>query len=334
MNRILHIFLFIGVLSLSGVAQTIKFATVAPDGSTYMKIMREFDAEIRRLTGGEVKFKIYANQSQGDEKAVVRKIRIGQLHAAGFTGVGLGEILPEVRVLELPFLFRNYEEVDYVASLLYDEFSRKFEERGFIILGWADVGFAYVFAQKPIRTLEELRRTKMWMWEGDPLAETTFKALGVSAIPLSLVDVLTSLQTGLIEAVYIPPLPCISLQWHTRVKTMMDVPLANVTGAVLVSRRMFRKLSPEHQQILLEQGKKYMARLVQQAREDNEKSIELMRQNGIQIVSLSEEDLVPFYQAAQQAHQALVGKLYSQELLDRVKQALAEFRSRQEHTTQ
>lgn len=334
MNRILHIFLFIGVLSLSGVAQTIKFATVAPDGSTYMKIMREFDAEIRRLTGGEVKFKIYANQSQGDEKAVVRKIRIGQLHAAGFTGVGLGEILPEVRVLELPFLFRNYEEVDYVASLLYDEFSRKFEEKGFIILGWADVGFAYVFAQKPIRTLEELRRTKMWMWEGDPLAEATFKALGVSAIPLSLVDVLTSLQTGLIEAVYIPPLPCISLQWHTRVKTMMDVPLANVTGAVLVSRRMFRKLSPEHQQILLEQGKKYMAQLVQQAREDNEKSIELMRQNGIQIVSLSEEDLVPFYQAAQQAHQALVGKLYSQELLDRVKQALAEFRSRQEHTTQ
>lgn len=319
---------FILLFSMIGFSQTIKFATVAPEGSTYLKVLREMDQEIRRLTNGKVKFKIYPSQIQGDEKDVLRKIRMGQLHSAGFTGVGLGEILPEERILELPMLFRNAEEVDYIASLLYEDFARKFEEKGFIILGWADVGFAYLYAQKPIRSIEDLRGIKMWMWEGDPVAEATFKALGVSAIPLSLPDVRTSLQTNLIEAVYVPPLPCVSLQWHTQVKTIMDVPLAYVSGAVLISKRMFNKLAPEHQQLLLEKGKEYMARLVKASREDNQKALELMQRNGIQMVHVPEENLPAFFEAAKQARQALVGKLYSQELLDRVENSLAEFRAK------
>ncbi len=310
---------------------TIKFATLAPEGSTWLKVMKEFDQEVQKLTNGAVRFKIYAGGIQGDEKDVLRKIRLGQLHSAGFTGVGLGEILPEVRILDSPLLFRNDAEVDYISDLLYDEFSRKFEEKGYVLLGWTEVGFVYVYGKKPIRSLADLKGTKMWMWEGDPIAEATFKALGVSAIPLSITDVLTSLQTGLIEAVYTSPLACVSLQWYTRVHYMMDVPLADAAGAVLVSKRMFNKIPPEYQKILREKGREYMRKLVLLSRQDNQQSIELMKQNGIQIVHVPEANLPEFEAAGARARQNLVGKLYSQELLDRVEKALQEFRSKATH---
>lgn len=328
MRNTLIILLLCG-LSFGLTAQRIKFATLAPEGSTYWKVMKELDEEVQAATGGEVKFKIYAGGIQGDEKDVVRKLRFGQIHSAGFTGVGLGEILPEVRVLELPLLFRNNAEADLITSLLYDDFSRKFEEKGFIILGWADVGFANVYSQRPIRNLGDLRGTKMWMWEGDPVAEATFKALNVSAIPLALTDVLTSLQTNLIEAVYIPPLPAVTLQWHTRVKTMMNLPLAYVSGAVLISTKQFEKLSPANQEILREKGREAMKRLVQQGRKDNEDAVELMKKNNIEVVDVPKENVDEFYAIARQAREALVGKLYSRELLDKIETALTEYRASQ-----
>jgi len=325
----LRIIVFLSCLILlgTGYSQKIKFATLAPKGSTYMKVLQEYADDVTTLTEGKVTFKIYPSGIQGDEKGVLRKMRFGQIHSAGFTGVGLGQINPEVRILELPMLFRDYEEVDFITSSLYDEFSAKFEEKGFIILGWADVGFAYIYSQKPIASINDLKGVKMWMWEGDPVAEATFKALGVSAIPLSITDVLTSLQTHLIEAVYVPPLPCVVLQWHTRINTMTDVPLANVAGAVLITKKMFDKIDPAHQQIMLEQGKAHFRRLVQLGREDNATSIIKMKENGVEIVNVSKKNVDEFFILAQSAHQYLVGKLYEQSLLDQVNQSLADFRA-------
>jgi TRAP-type C4-dicarboxylate transport system substrate-binding protein len=145
----------------------IKFATLAPEGSTWLKVMEEMNADISQETGGEVVFKIYPGGIQGDEKDVLRKIRLGQLHSAGFTGVGLGEILSEARILDSPMLFRKNEEVDYVTSLLYDDFSARFEDKGYVLLGWTEVGFVYVFGNSPILSLKDLKGTKMWMWEGE-----------------------------------------------------------------------------------------------------------------------------------------------------------------------
>ena len=308
-------------------SQRIKFATLAPKGSTYMNVLQEYADDVAESTGGKVTFKIYPSGIQGDEKDVLRKMKFGQIHSAGFTGVGLGEINPELRILELPMLFRNYEEVDHVTSDLYEEFSKKFKEKGFVILGWADVGFAYVYSQKPIASIGDLKGTKMWMWEGDPVAEATFKALGVSAIPLSITDVLTSLQTNLIEGVYAPPLPCVALQWHTRIKSMTNVPLANVAGAVLITQKMFKKIAPEHQQIMLTKGKEHFRRLVEMGREDNATSIAKMEENGVEIVEISEDDRNEFYNLAKSAHIDLAGRLYAPELLDRVNQTLADFRA-------
>jgi len=315
--------------NLSAQKHIIKFATVAPEGSTWLTVMNELDNEISQLTNGEVKFKIYPGGIQGDEKDVLRKIRLGQLHSAGFTGVGVGEILSEARIFDSPLLFNNYQEMDHITGLLYDEFSRKFEEAGYILLGFTEVGFVYVYGNKPITSLNDLKGTKIWMWEGDPIAEATFNSLGVSPIPLSITDVLTSLQTNLIEAVYTSPLACVSLQWYTRVNHMMDVPLADAAGAVLISKKAFDKLPENYQQIVRQKGREYMAKLTQLSRQDNEQSIQLMKKNGMKVIHVPDANLGDFRLAGEKARRALVGKLYNQDLLDRVETALKEFRSQQ-----
>jgi TRAP-type C4-dicarboxylate transport system substrate-binding protein len=318
--------LIVTITSTYSQKYTIKFATLAPEGSTWLKVMEEYNQEIKDATNNEVRFKIYPGGIQGDEKDVLRKIRLGQLHSAGFTGVGLGEILSEARILDSPMLFRSHEEVDYITELLYDEFARKFDKEGYTLLGWTEVGFVYVFGKDPVTSLEQLKGTKMWMWEGDPIAEATFNALNVKPIPLSITDVLTSLQTNLIEAVYTSPLACVSLQWYTRLDYMVDAPLADAAGAVLVSNKMFNKLPEEYRKILIEKGRENMQKLRDLSREDNAESVELMKKNGIQISQVSDQNLREFRDACAKARQNLVGKLYGQQLLDRVESALSEFR--------
>lgn len=322
--------LFLDLILLTTFAHgqhVIKFATQAPEGSAWIKVMEEYNKDVQELTKGQVKFKIYPGGIQGDELGVLRKIRFGSLQSAGFTGVGAGEILPEFRILEAPMLLQNYKEVDYITALLYDELAKRFEANDFILLGLTEVGFVYVFGQKPITSISDLKNVKMWMWEGDPLAEAVFKSMDANAIPLSITDVLTSLQTNLIEAVYTSPLACVTLQWYTRVKYMMDLPLTNSFGAILLSKKMYDKIQPEYQKILVEKGREHMKRLVQLSRQSNQESIELMKKNGIQVVKVPEENLKGFYDAAQVARKSLVGKLYSAELLSRVEAAVQDLRA-------
>jgi TRAP-type C4-dicarboxylate transport system substrate-binding protein len=306
----------------------IKFATLAPEGSTWLNVMKEYDAAVRKESGGRLGFKIYSGGVAGDEKDVIRKIRLGQFSSAGFTGVGLGEIAPEVRVLDSPFLFRNYEEVDYIYKTFDKEFTRAFERNGYVLLGWAEVGFVYIFSQSPIHDVDDVKKRKMWVWEGDPIAEATLKALDVSAIPLSITDVLTSLQTGLINSVYSPPLAAIAMQWFTQVKYMLNLPLADASGAVVISKKKFDDLPSDLQEILLRNGKKYMEKLTRLSREDNKKAIETLKKNGIEIVPPpSSETIRQYLDIGKRARRMLVGKLFSEDFLLRVENALLDFRS-------
>jgi TRAP-type C4-dicarboxylate transport system substrate-binding protein len=255
---------------------------------------------------------------------------VGQLHSAGFTGVGLGEVLPEVRILDSPFLFRSAEEIDHISSSLFDFFAQKFEEKGFILLGWAEVGFVYVFTDKPVYGLDDMSGVKMWMWEGDPIAEATFNAFDISPIPLSISDVLTSLQTNLIDGIYVSPLACTALQWHTKVKYMLNLPLANSNGAVLLSKKQFAKLSGEQQKILKDLSLKYLGKLTEMSRQDNATSLELIKETGIQFTEIQDKSKIEdFYKLGAKARKALVGKLYDQELLDQVEKSLETFRNTQ-----
>ena len=324
--------LFVGMIIGQAHAKThkIKFATLAPEGTTWMEIMNEMNDELKAETGGDVQFKIYPGGVMGDEKDVVRKIRAGQLHSAGFTGNGLGEILPDIRVMELPFLFDSTDEIDCVIEKLYDDFSDRFEKKGFVLLGWAEVGFVHVFSQKPIQSKKDLDRVKLWTWEGDKLAETTFRNLGVSPIPLSVTDVMTSLQTGLVDAFYASPLGALALQWHTKAKYMSMLRITNASGAVLVSKKMFDKLTTEQQVILKKVCKKHLRRLVESTRRDNDDAIKIIEESGVKLTPEPEDDeLENFKNINSEVQKELTGKLFDQEILDKTLENLKNCRENQ-----
>jgi TRAP-type transport system periplasmic protein len=315
-------------VTLSAQQYTIKFATLAPDGSTWMNIMKEYDQAIRKESGGRIGFKMYPGGVQGDEKDLLRKIKLGQLHSAGVTGNGLTTIASKVRILDSPFLFKSYDEVDHIYKTFDNEFKKAFEEGGFVNLGWAEVGFVYVYTNTPVKTPEDMKNVKMWMWEGDPIAESAFKSLGVHPIPLSITDVLTSLQTKLIDGVYSSPLALIAVQWFSRVKYMLDVPLADAAGAVVISKKKFDEFPDNLKEILLRNGKKYMQKLTELSRQDNAKSIETLKKNGIAIISPpSEKARASYEENGKAARRMLVGKLFSEELLNKVEAAVIDYRN-------
>lgn len=306
----------------------IKFASLATEGSTWLNVMREYDAAVRKESGGRLGFKIYAGGVQGEDKDVMRKIRLGQLHSAGITGVGVGEISPKLRIHDAPFLFENTAEVDHFLATFEKELNDEFVKNGFVLLGWAEVGMVYVLTNTPVRSVPDMNGVKMWAWEGDPIAEAAFKALGISPIPLSVVDVLTSLQTGLINGAYTSPLAAVALQWNTRVKYMLNVPLADASGAVVVSKKKFDTLPPDLQEILVRNGKKFMADLTRKSREENTAAIQTMKKNGVQLVDVQNAKVLAEFQATgKKARQSLVGRLFDQDFLDRVERSVAAFRA-------
>lgn len=320
--------LFSAALILAGSASalTIKIATLAPDGTTWMKVMDAMNKEVQEATGGAVKFKFYAGGVAGDEHDVLRKMRIGQLHGGGFTGVGLGEIMPKIRVLEVPFLYRNYAEVDHVRTQLEASFSADLEEAGYVLLGWSEVGFVHIFANDPVKDVDDLRKVRMWMWEGDPLAEAFFTAFEINPTPLQITDVLTSLQTGLIDAIYTSPYAAVGLQWFTRVKYMMDMPFTDAIGAVVVTKKQFSKVPEEHQAKVLEICRRHSATLNAQTRQDQQDAIARMKKEGIEVIAVDPAALPAWEKIGEKAREGLVGKLYDRETLDRVLDALQEYR--------
>lgn len=314
--------------SLDAQEYTIKFATLAPEGSTWMNVMKEYNQAIRKESGGRLGFKIYPGGVQGDERDVLRKIKLGQLHSAGITGVGMTTIAPKVRILDSPFLFRSCDEADHIAAVFDKELNQAFAEGGFVNLGWAEVGFVYIYTNRQVRTADDMKNVKMWMWEGDPIAEAAFKSLNINPISLSITEVLTSLQTKLIDGVYTSPLAAIVLQWFTRVKYMLNTPLANAAGAVVISRKKFDELPPDLQEILTRNGKQYMKKLTALSREDNAKSIETLKSRGLTIVDPpSQKELEAYESTGKRARRLLVGKLFTEDLLNRVEKEIDEFRA-------
>ena len=314
------------VTSLLGQEFTIKFATVAPVGTSWMNIMKEYDAAVRKESGGRLGFKIYGNSVQGDEKVVLRKIKAGQLHSGGFTGVAMGEIASKVRILDSPFLFRTYDEIDYIYDQYDTEFRQAFEEGGYVLLGWAEVGFVHVFTNVRVAKPQEMKSLKMWSWEGDPIAETLFREFDINPIPLALTDVMTSLQTGLIDAFYASTYAALTLQWYTRAKYMINVRLADAAGAVLLSKKYYDKLPSELQEILLRNGRTYFKRMTELSRKDNANAIDIMKKRGISLIEASPADYQYYTETCRSARRRLVGRVYSEDFLNRIEKTIEDYR--------
>jgi TRAP-type C4-dicarboxylate transport system substrate-binding protein len=306
----------------------LKFASLAPEGSTWQNGLQAAADEIQERSEGRLIFRMYPGGVAGDEKDVLRKIKIGQLHGAAFTGVGLGEICPSVRVMEVPFFFHNYDEVDYVSRDLMPRFAEGFDRNGFKLLGWMEVGFIQFFSKHPIHSLDELRQSKIWMWEGDPLAEAFFAASEIHPVPLSITEVLTSLSTNLIDTVYASPLGAIALQWASKVSYMSEVPMANGIAGVVVSRQFFDRLPADLKTLLEEVLTRHCRTLVERTRVDNQKSMAVMKERGIAVTfdrnSLDQQEVDTIQH---RAIARLVGSLFTQDLVDEVSGSLREYRA-------
>jgi TRAP-type C4-dicarboxylate transport system substrate-binding protein len=308
-------------------AVEIKIATLAPEGSTWMKTMHKIDDDVRAKTGNRVGFKFFPGGVQGDEKDVIRKMRNGQVHGAAFTGFGLGSIVPEVRVLELPFMFDNLDELDYVRAQTNDYYTKAFDDKGYALLGWTDVGFVYLFTRNPVKAPADMAAQKWWIWSGDPLAEIFFKAFKIAPIPLAAPDVLTSLQTGVVDAVYSSPLACVALQWYSRVKYMSDIPVTHAISAVLVSKKALAGVSDADLAAIEEVSRTNLAELTAKTRVQNNEAIEEIKKEGVQVVAVDAAARKDFTDRGRAAWSEGVGTLYTQDLLDRVKKMLTDYRA-------
>jgi TRAP-type C4-dicarboxylate transport system substrate-binding protein len=201
----------------------------------------------------------------------------------------------------------------------------KFAQKGFVVLGWPEVGFVYVFSTKKIESLKDFQDLKMWIWGDDVLVNTLFKNLNVSPIPLSIIDVMQSLQTGLIEGVYCPPLSCIAMQWSTRIKYMLDLKIANVPGGVLINKQDWNKIPADYQKIIKDCAKRYLDKLTQLSRKENEEALVTLKKNGVSITQINNrDDLKIFEDVSIKTAQQLVGKFYPQKMLDDMLKYLAE----------
>ncbi len=272
----------------SSIANTyvLKFATLMPTGTAWSKIMDDWVKEVEQKSNGRIKFKMYSGGVMGDEPDVLRKIRKGQLHGGMFTGYGIGRIYSPARVLEMPFLFKNVEESDYVREQIMPDLEVGFRESGFELLGWPEVGFIHFFSTKRITSVDDIRKLRIWLWQGDPLGEAFFNAANIDPIPLSIIDVYTQLSAkhGSIDTVYTSTFGAIALQWYSKLKYATRIPLTNAIGGLIVSNRFYNKLPADLQQLLKTTGTAMSDEIRLNAREENRKSIGILEKNGIEFM--------------------------------------------------
>lgn len=320
-------FLIFRAIPVFAAGSAIKVAVVMPEGSTWTNTLHEMTTEVTKQTNAEVKFKIYAGGISGDEPDVIRKMRANRIQAAGFSGIGLGLLLPEVRILESVLLFENYREVDGIREALFEYFTEQFEKKGLVLLGFFEAGNTYIFSKKQIKTPDDLKELKMWLWKGDKVAERFLREITVSAFPLSVTDVNTGLETGMINAFYSSPLASIALQWYARVGYLLDYPLVNSTGAFLMNKRDFYRLSEQNQKILRSSVKKYCQILVEKTREENAEAKKVIQESGLKFESPNPELTEFLKKGAQRSNEGNIPELYSRERYDEVLKLLEKLRA-------
>ena len=272
-------------------AVDIKIATVAPDGSRWMQHMRAGAEEVRMQTAGRVVIKFYPGGVMGNDAQVLRKVRIGQLQGGAFTAGGLGERYGGLNLYGIPLLFRSLDEIDAVRATLDAELIRGLDQAGFVAFGFIEGGFAKLLSNEPIQTVDDLRRKKVWVPEGDAISFLAMETMGLSPTVLPVTDVLTGLQTGLIEVAFASPVAALVLQWHTKVKYITELPISYSMGVFAIEKNAFLALGAQDQQIVREVMQRYINDLDREARDDNLKAAEVLARSGIEAVNVNAADV-------------------------------------------
>lgn len=329
-----HITLSFALLSLlltasSSHAAVLKIATLSPDGTSWMKKMRQGAKEIASRTSNRVKIKYYPGGVMGDQKAMLRKMRINQLHGAAVTGGALTNHYKDADIYGLPLLFKSHEELMYVRKQMDPLIIQGLEKKGLISFGIAEGGFAYIFSNSPIKSISDLHKQKAWIPDTDS-ARDAIKAFDLKPIPLPMSDVLPGLQTSLIDTFATSPIGAIALQWHSQVKYLTDMPLLYSSGTLVVSKRAMNKLKKDDQAIVNEVMSRVFSEIDLQNQKDNQAALAALKNQGIKFITPTNENISNWVSTSDKANKLVVKKgSVSKEMYDMVIKHTTDFRKKQ-----
>lgn len=308
--------------------QTFKIATIAPEGSSWMKDMRAGAKAIEEDTAGRVKFKFYGGGVQGNDKQVQRKMRTGQLHGGAFTSGGLNGFHKDAALFSLPMMFNTIEEAQYVRNFMEAGIRQRLEDAGYVNFGFAAAGFAYMMSNRPISTLADFDGQKIWTPEGDPVSYAALRALGVAPVTMPITDVMTGLQTDLLDSVTVPPVGAVVFQWHTKLAHITELPLAYVYGALLIDNRFFSRLKPQDQAVVRDVMEGIYRKLDEDGLEDNVNAMDALLEGGMELAATEPSQVSQWRDVVLASHRKLARQgVLDMELLEQMQGLLDDLRA-------
>jgi TRAP-type transport system periplasmic protein len=313
-------------LAATGTTKILKIASLAPAGSVWIAQFEKFAEQVSRDTGGTVKFRTYPGGVMGEDQAMYRKMRVGQLHGGGFTMTGIAAVVPDFRVLAVPFLFTSYAEVDHVLAGVLPSLKERFREKGLELVAVTEVGFLYAMSTKPVNSIESLRQTANWSPTGDPLSEVYLSTLGITPVQLTIPDVLSSLQSGLVETVYNSFYGSIVMQWFTKARYIVDYPYGYAYGAFALDRKTFAALSPKEQEAINTAASVHFPVLLADTRRSNEESRTVLAERGTTFQDIDPVSRNTLEQARDQAVDLLIPAELSRDIYQQASRLLEEYR--------
>lgn len=331
--RIVKLCFWIGLMltlfAWPGYTLTFKIATLSPEGSMWMEKMRQGATLVQAQTQNRVNFKFYPGGVMGNDTAVLRKIRIGQLQGGAVVGNSLSGFFPATQIYAQPMKFMTLEEVDHVRQHMDPLIVAGLDQAGFVTFGLSGGGFAYIMSQKPVQTLQDLQSRKVWVPDNDKPSQDAISSFGITPIPLPLSDVRTGLQSGLIDTVAASPVAAIVLQWHTQIHYVTHLPLMYLYAVLAIDKSAFQKLAPDDQAVMSRIMTQTFQEIEGQNQADDIKAIEALKNQGIEFITPDQAQKEEWVKAAQKASQKLVeSKVLPREMVDKMDALLKELHAR------
>ncbi len=307
---------------------TIKLTTIAPKGGSFHRSLQRMGQAWREASGGSVELIIYPGGIQGGEAAMVDRMRIKQIQAGLLTTTGLSEIEPAVAGLQfMPMMFRNLAEVDYVSEKLRPMLEKRLREKGFVALFWADMGWVRFFSRTPITTPDDLRKLKLFTWAGSTGTADTFREAGFKVVPLEPEDILTSMQTGLIDAVPVPPLIALGSQIYTPAPHMLELNWSPLVGALVISRSVWEEIPFAVRMKMIKAARIAGDEIKATGRRENEESVTTMEKKwGLKVQKVTPQTEALWKHEAEEVHDFVRTKIVPAEIFDEVQRQLVEYR--------
>ena len=330
MKRAVITMLSVSMLLVAGLpasARTIKLATLAPEGSPWYDIIRDMAETWEQASAGRISVRIYPGGVAGDEPDMVRKMRIGQLHAAAISGAGLPEIAPEVRALMMPMMLGSDEELDYVRQRIGPRLEAILEAKGFKVLTWGDAGWVHFFTRQPVVRPEDLKPLRLFVWAGDDAHVEAWKDAGYRPVPLAATEIHTALQSGLIDAFSTTPIAALSFQWFGQAKHMTDLKWAPLIGALVISTRTWRAIPDDLKPNFLEAAREAGARMRREIRKLGDEAVEVMKKHGLVVHQVPPAVAARWEKSARAGYASIVGRVVPAEMVAEVERLRNEYRA-------